>query len=98
MQRCYRLQLENWTIRLPGGVPNLSSTSVFRTSIDPFHPQQRYNGDNIRDLCSYHRDGHARTAVSMVEVGASKPRLVRLSNAINNDKQYLHYHSNKVNG
>ena len=73
MQRCYRLQLLNWTIRLPGGVPNLLTPATLYTSVDPIHPHQRYNGDNISDLCSYHRDGHARTAVSMVEVGGFEP-------------------------
>ena len=42
MQRCYRLQLENWTIRLPGGVPNLLTPATLYTSVDPnYAPPKR---------------------------------------------------------
>ena len=35
MQRSCRLQLESWTIRLPGGVPNPLTPATLYTSVDP---------------------------------------------------------------
>ena len=43
MQRCYRLQLLIWTIRLPGGVPNPLTPATLYTSVDSqYQPHQRY--------------------------------------------------------
>jgi len=43
-----------------------------------FHPQQKHIGDNIKDLCSYHRDGHARTNVLVVEVLGTAPKSLKV--------------------
>ena len=54
MQRCYRLQLLIWTIRLPGGVPNPLTPATLYTSVDsqftpiikrsfpPYQPIERF--------------------------------------------------------
>jgi len=48
MQRCYRLQLENWTIRLPGGVPNLLTPATLYTSVESyFVPTEIHHVTNV---------------------------------------------------
>ena len=56
-----------------------------------FRPHQKHTGDNIRDLCSYHRDGHSRTNVFMVESSGTAPESRRFIPLLSTTVIYLYY-------
>lgn len=56
-----------------------------------FRPHQKHTGDNIRDLCSYHRDGHAKTNVLLVETWGTAPQSCRFIPLLSTTVIYLYY-------